>query len=516
MGIPAHWKNPKLGAIMSPESDVSGNLFFGFCIPLLSLIGQMLKEKETKIREGMFMMGLQRSAFYLATILSLTLFAFIMALFITLILFVLPDVTRASSFFLMFWYHWMILLNIFLMATSLTAYFQQEVLGKIAIFGCLILTQLFPIIIEEVESGLAPNDRIHLRRFFGLFAGVNITWAYGVFSELEFKLDGVTWSSLGTRIISGRTNFSFADAIAMAMVGAALWTVIWMYLDQVLPSEFGIPRKWNFIFEKHFWTEEIFGRQHVMAKSDIAPGQDNMGPFFELAGQEQLAMQGNGECVRVKNLRKEFTVDGTTLTACDDVCLTMYRDEIFVLLGHNGAGKTTLFFMLSGLIPSTSGDASFFGRTIKEQMGRFRAEVGICPQHSVLWDDLTVMEHLLLFASFKGVPSSQAQEQARNLLIEQNMGTQKNTLAGTLSGGMKRKLSLAVAFMGNPTLVYLDEPTALSSRRKYPKYQFLTKQQTRDFPSPGNFRSSNFLRNHLLLTNFLELFLQVELLQGIC
>ena len=82
----------------------------------------------------------------------------------------------------------------------------------------------------------------------------------------------------------------------------------------------------------------------------------------------------------------------------------MYRDEIFVLLGHNGAGKTTTFSMLTGLLPRSGGDVVYLqGKTIQEQMATSRDRVGICPQHSVIWPKLTALEHLVLFARFKGV-----------------------------------------------------------------------------------------------------------------
>lgn len=91
--------------------------------------------------------------------------------------------------------------------------------------------------------------------------------------------------------------------------------------------------------------------------------------------------------------------------------MTMYNGQIFALLGHNGAGKTTTISMLTGLIQPTEGEAFIHGRDIFKDMNELRKILGVCPQHNVLFDYLTPLDHLRLFASFKGVPSKQIEEQ---------------------------------------------------------------------------------------------------------
>ena len=85
----------------------------------------------------------------------------------------------------------------------------------------------------------------------------------------------------------------------------------------------------------------------------------------------------------------------------DNLYLNMYQDQITVLLGHNGAGKTTTISMLVGLFPPTSGDAIINGYSILTDMERIRQSLGLCPQHNVLYDRLTVREHLNFFARLK-------------------------------------------------------------------------------------------------------------------
>ena len=133
--------------------------------------------------------------------------------------------------------------------------------------------------------------------------------------------------------------------------------------------------------------------------------------------------------------------------------------EIFGLLGHNGAGKTTLMGIMTGLHEPTSGSAEINGFDCVKDMTAIRQGLGVCPQHDILYDDLTVFEHVRLFASIKGVADSQIQAQAEKWLVKVGLMEKLNAMANTLSGGQKRRLSVALAMVGDPSVVILDEPT---------------------------------------------------------
>lgn len=147
----------------------------------------------------------------------------------------------------------------------------------------------------------------------------------------------------------------------------------------------------------------------------------------------------------------------------------MYNGQIFALLGHNGAGKTTTISMLTGLINSTSGFAEVFGIDLFADMNEVRNFLGVCPQHDILFDLLTPEEHLEIFCDFKGVPKEEQPFQIKQMLMDVDVYHHKDTVAENLSGGSRRKLSVAIALIGGSKLVLLDEPTSgmdLSARRK--------------------------------------------------
>lgn len=124
--------------------------------------------------------------------------------------------------------------------------------------------------------------------------------------------------------------------------------------------------------------------------------------------------------------------------------------------------------MLTGLTDVTDGDASLFGLSIANQMDNVHSIIGVCPQQNVLFDTLTVKEHLYLFAELKGVPKNEIDSRIQKAIEDVGLTEKTNSQSKTLSGGQKRKLCVAIAFIGDPKVVFLDEPTSgmdVSSRR---------------------------------------------------
>jgi ATP-binding cassette subfamily A (ABC1) protein 3 len=176
---------------------------------------------------------------------------------------------------------------------------------------------------------------------------------------------------------------------------------------------------------------------------------------MELQQQEQ-----SNSSVNINKLRKVFSTPDGPKVAVHGLNLTIYRDQIFVLLGHNGAGKTTTMTMLTGLYMPSSGDATVQGRSIKTQMPEIRQRIGVCPQHDVLFAELTVIEHLQIFAGLKGLVGAEAETEVEEKIAEVGLTEKKAVRSSNLSGGQRRKLSLAISLIGNSTAVFLDEPTS--------------------------------------------------------
>ena len=141
--------------------------------------------------------------------------------------------------------------------------------------------------------------------------------------------------------------------------------------------------------------------------------------------------------------------------------LNMLESQVLVLLGHNGAGKTTTMSMLCGMLPPTSGTAYIGPHDIRTDLPGARRLLGVCPQHDVLFDDLTVEQHLVFFCRLKGLEGTAAvSEQVEDMLDSLELQAKRHAPSKTLSGGQKRRLSCGMAIIGGSRVIILDEPTS--------------------------------------------------------
>jgi len=155
--------------------------------------------------------------------------------------------------------------------------------------------------------------------------------------------------------------------------------------------------------------------------------------------------------IRAENLTKRYK----DVTAVNDLSLTVEQGEFFALLGQNGAGKTTLIKLLCGLLRPDEGDARLLGHSILTEPAAAKALLAIAPQETAAASKLTVRENLELMAGIYGAPA----ERVDYIIEEFHLGEVENKRAGKLSGGWARRLSIAMALVSGPKVLFLDEPT---------------------------------------------------------
>nr|XP_036853988.1 retinal-specific phospholipid-transporting ATPase ABCA4 isoform X3 [Manis javanica] len=273
---------------------------------------------------------------------------------------------------------------------------------------------------------------------------------------------GLQWSNIGKSPMEG-DDFSFLMSVKMMLLDAALYGLLAWYLDQVFPGDYGTPLPWYFLLQESYWlggegcstreeralertepiTEEMEDPEHPEGMNDS---------FFE----HELPGLVPGVCV--KNLVKIF--EPYSRPAVDRLNISFYENQITALLGHNGAGKTTTLSVLTGLLPPTSGTVLIGGKDIETSLNAVRQSLGMCPQHNILFHHLTVAEHILFYAQLKGKSWEEARLQMEAVLEDTGLHHKRNEEAQDLSGGMQRKLSVAIAFVGDAKVVVLDEPTS--------------------------------------------------------
>lgn len=255
-----------------------------------------------------------------------------------------------------------------------------------------------------------------------------------------------------------RGNDPVLIAIIVLIAEIIIVIALSIYLAQVLPQDFGPTRPWNFPFTS------VIGKITPAAVSENASRSD--ATLAEDLSKEDDGVRAERDLVKCKNyndftplvikdMRKVFSEKAVV----KQISFCVEKGTVFGLLGPNGAGKTSLISILTGVFPPTSGRARIGGYDfLKDPVDAFKT-IGVCPQFDILWDDLTVEEHLFFYSRLKGVPSELEREAA--YAVEELVGLvpQRDIQVKFLSGGQKRRVSIAIALVSDPKVVFLDEPT---------------------------------------------------------
>ena len=420
-------------------------IIIALLLPLTNMISALVEEKETKTQEGMMMMGLRSDALWLSWMFH---FLMIFLPLSTLLTLSCGNLFYYSERVYIFMYFTTFLLSVISYSILISTFFSHA--RTAAITGCLVFLTGFFIFL-----GLSSANPSRLTIIAAsLHPATAFTFGTLAFTEYEGANIGVTsytWD------VSNVFNVTLRDCINMMVVDAVWMIILAWYVANVWPSEYGTHQPFYFFLLPSYWykftnevntlTEQPLVSEDILVVEDVT---DNL---------RQQVMEKS--CIEIRGLVKEFkTETGITKKAVDGLNLTMFSGQILALLGHNGAGKTTTINILTGITTSTEGSAVVFGQSVHSDMIEIRKNLGVCPQHDILFPKLTVEEHLLLFASFKGMTGVKLKQEVNKMIEAIGLVDKRTSLSSHLSGGQKRKLSVGMAFIGDSKVVILDEPTS--------------------------------------------------------
>ncbi|KAL8163511.1 UNVERIFIED_CONTAM: ATP-binding cassette sub- A member 5 [Gekko kuhli] len=245
-------------------------------------------------------------------------------------------------------------------------------------------------------------------------------------------------------------------ALLLLALDSMLYLLVAVYLDQVIPGEYGLRRSSFFFLKPSFWLKQTRNYKELYEAS--ITGNLN---FSEITEPVSSEFQGK-EAIRINGVQKSFVKKDETVEALKGLSFDIYEGQITALLGHSGTGKTTLMNVLCGLCPPSDGFASIYGYRVSEidEMLDVRKITGVCQQSDIYFDVLTVEENLSIVASIKGIPPNYVIQEVQKVLLDLDMQPIKDNQVKKLSGGQKRKLSIGFAILGDPKVLLLDEPTA--------------------------------------------------------
>uniref|UniRef100_A0A8B9J0E8 ATP binding cassette subfamily A member 3 n=1 Tax=Amazona collaria TaxID=241587 RepID=A0A8B9J0E8_9PSIT len=413
-------------------------LMLSFTYTSLNIVRAVVHEKEKKLKEYMHMMGLSNWLHWSAWFLMFFLFLLVSVFFVTVLFCVKVSgaVLTNSDPTLVFTFLAIFSISSISFNFMVSTFFSRANVAAAA-GGFLYFFSYIPYFFISPRYDLMSHSQ---KLASCLISNVAMAMGAQLIGMFEGKGTGIQWRDL-MKPVSVDDNFTLAQVLGMLLLDSVLYGLVAWYVEAVFPGQYGVPQPWYF-----FLT--------VKKEEEEDPEKALKSQYIE----EEPADLVSG--IKIKHLSKVFKVGNKMKEAVKDLTVNMYEGQITVLLGHNGAGKTTTLSMLTGLHSPTGGQAYINGYEISQDMILIRRSLGLCPQHDVLFDNMTVEEHLHFYAGLKGYPPSKCPEEINHVLRILNLEDKRHSLTKALSGGMKRKLSIGIALIGDSKVVMLDEPTS--------------------------------------------------------
>ncbi|KAK2865907.1 hypothetical protein Q7C36_001963 [Tachysurus vachellii] len=407
------------------------------------IIKGIVYEKEARLKETMRIMGLDNGILWLSWFISSLIPLLISAALLVLILKMgnlLPYSDPGVVYLFLVSFAIVTIMQCFLISTL----FSRANLAA-ACGGIIYFTLYLPYVLC-----VAWQDYVGFgaKVVVSLLSPVAFGFGCEYFALFEEQGTGIQWDNLLSSPMQ-EDNYNLTTSISLMLIDAVLYGIMTWYIEAVFPGQYGIPRPWYFPLTKSYWC----GEKHGWTTASTTNKKENS---EAVCIEEVPADLEPG--VYIENLVKVYR-HGNKL-AVDDLTLGFYEGQITSFLGHNGAGKTTTMSILTGLFPPTSGTAYIMGKDIRTDLSAIRQNLGVCPQHNVLFSMLTVEEHIWFYARLKGLSEEKVRFEMDQIITDLGLPHKRKSRTSQLSGGMQRKLSVALAFVGGSKVVILDEPTA--------------------------------------------------------
>uniref|UniRef100_A0A7N8X229 P-type phospholipid transporter n=1 Tax=Mastacembelus armatus TaxID=205130 RepID=A0A7N8X229_9TELE len=406
------------------------------------IIKGVVYEKEARLKETMRIMGLNNGILWLSWFISSLIPLLISAGLLVMLLKMgnlLPYSDSGVVFLFLGSFGVVTIMQCFLISTL----FSRANLAA-ACGGIIYFTLYLPYVLC-----VAWQDYVGFgaKVVVSLLSPVAFGFGCEYFALFEEQGVGIQWSNLLASPLE-EDSYNLTTSICLMLFDAVLYGIMTWYIEAVFPGQYGIPRSWYFPFTKTYWCGE---KENKNISTPLSKGNAEA-----VCIEEEPSHIEPG--VYIENLVKVYS-HGNKL-AVDGLSLRFYEGQITSFLGHNGAGKTTTMSILTGLFPPTSGTAYILGKDIRTELSTIRQNLGVCPQHNVLFSMLTVEEHIWFYACLKGLPEEKVKAEMEQIVNDVGLPHKRKSRTSTLSGGMQRKLSVALAFVGGSKVVILDEPTA--------------------------------------------------------
>ncbi|XP_017044767.1 phospholipid-transporting ATPase ABCA3-like isoform X2 [Drosophila ficusphila] len=415
-------------------------IVLNFTYHYMGMIKFIVAEKEKQLKEIMKVLGLgnwlQWTAWFVKFQIPLTL----SAIFITAILkidtkngAILPNTDPTALLFF---------LVVYFIANTCFCFMVSSMFSKArratTVMALVSILALIPYFCTFHNASLCPKV------VWSLVPNSALGLGFKVIVNFEEVGDGLQWRSMFTPASEGNP-LTMGVVIITMMVSSVACMIICLYVEKAMPGGIEDLRPWYLSFTQTGGnTEGQLAEVETVRLKQLDPSS-----FEAVSENKQIGL-------KITNLTKRFD----DKTAVKGLSMNLYQDEITVLLGHNGAGKSTTISILTGAIPATRGNAIINGSDITKNAEEARRSIGICPQQTVLFDEMSASNHIRFFSRIKGLRGEAVEMEVTKYLSMIGLEHKGDVVSSKLSDEMKRKLSVCCALCGGSKVVLLDAPSS--------------------------------------------------------
>ncbi|KAI3974176.1 hypothetical protein MKX01_033427 [Papaver californicum] len=465
-GMPMH---PKNNAVEGLDSVIGGSLPLLFTWVILQLfpviMTTLVYEKQQNLRIMMKMHGLGDGPYWMITYLYFLVIssAYMVCLMVSgnLIGMSIFKFTELSVQFAFYFIYINLQISFgFLVATAFSNVKTATVMAHMYVFGSgLVATFVFKSLFESTSFSRGWITILEMFPAFSLYRGIYEFEDYSKRTSYVGYAVKMSWKDVN----DGENGMR--EVFLLMIVEWFIMLIVAYYLDQVVSAGSGVRKHPLFFLKKSKKPSASYQQPTSQTQqSNIHVQLEKPDVFQEREKVKELMLKNDRtHSIICDTLKKVYpSKDGNPeKVAVRGLSLALDRGECFGMLGPNGAGKTSFISMMIGLTKPTSGMALVSGLDIATEMDEIYSSMGVCPQHDLLWECLTAREHLLFYGRLKNLKNS-----ALTVAVEESLksvylfhGGVADKQAQTYSGGMKRRLSVAISLIGDPKIVYMDEPS---------------------------------------------------------
>jgi ABC-type multidrug transport system ATPase subunit len=472
--------------------------FYLVMIPLTIFIvmyDEMVREKVIGLRMGLQVIGCSKQAFWTAWMITGLVFNVFMVVSMIVVgrLFNFSVFVRApvSVLFPLFFLSGLNNLAVaFLMTTLMKTQVQAYTTSFSVLLAQVIVTMVLhdATIIYKVFFNVDMPAWVDLPRgLFYFMPTFHFVKIYGDVSRTvctHFRLDQPTWVDgeewqdsdfyLEKKGLFATKDRYHVSSIFRSFQLQAYFTLFYFFLawyfDNVLDSNTGHGESWFFFLRPSYWIprmEQKKARRKASAfierpsqtdfSIDTAREEERLVKMLEHQKEENIGLRIVGISKTYEG--SYFGRSTSDVDALKKLYIEVSEGELLGIMGHNGAGKSTLINVIAGLTVPNRGTARLYEHSITEDMDEIRGKLGVVFQYDVLWDELTGFEHLKLFSEIKRIEPTNFQEMAEKRLKDVGLLKAGTLSVGQYSGGMRRRMSVALSTIGDPRIILMDEPT---------------------------------------------------------